>query len=70
VSGSRKWVFSGKGICLYAPSGLRNYYAIAWTIGLEPLFKLMDREKHTFLLILVAIDLGCNSEMMSSEQLE
>lgn len=63
-------MFSGKGVCLYAISGLRNYYAIAWTIGLEPLFELMDREKHTFLLILVAIDLGSNSEMMSIEQLE
>ena len=63
-------MFSGKGICLYATSDLRNYYAIAWTIGLEPLFKLMDREKHTFLLILVAIDVKCNSEMMSIEELE
>lgn len=54
-------------MCLYSTSYLRNLYAIAWTIGLEPLFKTMDRENHTFCLILVAIGLGFNSKIMSIE---
>lgn len=63
-------MYSGKGICLYPTSDLRKYYATAWTTGLEPLFKTMDREKHTFLLILVTTGLDSNRKMMSIEELE
>lgn len=60
-------VYLGKGVCFYPTSYLRNYYASAQTIGLDPMFKIMDKEKHVFLPILVAIGQNFNNKFMSIE---
>lgn len=64
------------GMCVFRESYIilskklpEKLHAFICTIGLE-LPKTIYREKHTFLLLLVAIGLGSNSKIMSTEVLE